>query len=66
MALHPAYRLALAIHDHLQQRRSYIRTIDLPEAAWLKCQSMQRQPYASGWSKSKMGLEAAACCATLR
>ena len=43
MALHPAYRLALAIHDHLQQRRSYIRTIDLPEAAWFKCQFMQRQ-----------------------
>ena len=43
MAPQQTYRLALAIHGHLQQQRSNIRTIELPESVWLTCQSLQRQ-----------------------
>ena len=52
MAEQHAYHLALAIHDHLQQRRSAFRSIELPEATWLTCQSLQRQlrrALAHGW-----------------
>ncbi len=43
MSPQQTFRLALAIHGHLQQQRSSIRSIELPESAWLTCQSMQRQ-----------------------
>ena len=43
MAPQQTYRLALAIHGRLQQQRSNIRTIELPESVWLTCQSLQRQ-----------------------
>ncbi len=36
-------RIALAIYDHLQSTRVHTRTTELPEATWLKCQSMQRK-----------------------